>query len=255
MTDTPEPVVPLQSREFRLQLMLMCAVLACAAAAGCATRDGTGSALNFSVNKAALLGTQIDEFVLPDGGTGTIRKLGSSYSLKLSPYSRVVDIPNATSLTFRSSQVIDGYTLVVLGKSEIGCALKTQLLAIRGAEVKVWDFGDCKTWPVTTHYGNALAFDLAEGNQLVRYQFSGGRLTTGVPEVAPASQGLASPGIRPAAPSGSQTAEAGGLPKQSRDNQPPVAKRAPNPQPNLPTAPLIFKPREQAPRTIVLDKQ
>lgn len=249
-----ESAATFRQLQFWPQLKLICALLTCAAAAGCATRDDTGSVFNFTVDKAAFLGTQIDEFILPDGGTGTIRKLGSSYSVKLSPYARVVEIPNATSLTFRSSQVIDGYTLIVLGKSETGCALKTQLLAIRSAEVKVWDFGDCKTWPVTTHYGNALAFDLTEGSQLVRYQFSAGRLTTGVPEVAPAAPGLALPSTRPAAPAGSQTAEAGGLPKQSRDTLLPVAKRAPNPQPNLPAAPLIFRPREQAPRTIVLDK-
>lgn len=219
---------------------------------GCAAQGGANASYGF--DSAAVFGSQLDDFLLPDGSTGTIRKMNDRYSVKLQKYSRVVDIEGATMVRFRSAQLVSGYTLVVLDKAERNCSTRTQLLALRGTEVRSWEFGNCKSWPDTMIYRDGATFDVTEGRGRIRYQFADGRLVYGDAPSPDTKQ-----------PDAPVDANGGRTKLQGKADAKPVvadaktngsnasASRRTSTSPSVPNAALIFKPREQAPRTIYLD--
>jgi hypothetical protein len=244
--------------------------------AGCAVRQSSDRVV-VGIDQASLFGKEVDAFLLPDGSKASIRELEHHLSLKLQAYSRVVDIERATAVQFRSAQVIDGYTLVVLDKSEKNCAVKTHLMAIRGGEVRQWDFGDCRSAPEATLAADGMRFDQRGSRRTTRYIFSQGRLMYGELYDAPQPAAVAgtAPGARPdtgaspvlpvttaPAPGAARTAPerqaaapdnvaaAGSYPAPrasgSGGHKPANARDA------LPAPVLTFSAKEQAPRTIHL---
>jgi hypothetical protein len=231
------------------------AVFASLLIGGCASHSNSGSIAQFSLDQAAVFGEVVDSFVLPDGIEGSIRRFNKNYSVKLQRNSRVIDIELATQVKFRSAQPVDGYTLIMLEKAERNCQSKTHLLAIRGAEVRAWDFGNCRTWPESTISSDAATFYVEEGAGTIQYQFTGGRLLYGpAPKRSPQipTRPATAENQPPASPVKSGDAAAPARPKSTE--VPTAASRKTAPAPYVPPAAPIFKPKEQAPRTIYLDK-
>jgi len=244
---------------------------------GCAVQGQLGKDMRFGIDNAALFGRTIDEFVLPDGSGASVREFEKRYSVKLNSWQRVVGIDNATSVRFRSSQQVDGYTLIVLDKTERNCPYKTHLLAVKGAEVRSWDFGNCRTQPLVAVTGDTAQFDVADGSRTTRYEFSEGRLLYGQLRPRPPSQGPA-PAI--ASTSRAPAVSVTRTPRVAEAVPPapvrvaaaePVRTPAPAPaaaQPvvntggssrkttraTLPADDLVFERKEQAPRTIYLSR-
>lgn len=230
-------------------------IFACVLITGCATNGNPDSNAQYSLDQAAIFGVVVDTFVLPDGSEGSIRLLNNTYSVKLQKNFRVIDIVRATQMKFRSAQSVGSYTLIVLEKAEGTCQAKTHLMAIQGAEVRSWDFGNCRTGPETTIAGDAATFYVEEGAETTQYQFIDGRLFYG-----PASKRLPQMPARqvftenqpPASSAKSDETAVTSRPKSN--DAPSAARRKTVPEPYLPPAALVFKPKEQAPRTIYLDK-
>lgn len=258
----------------RMNFVLPALTLLAATATGCAVQGTPGRDMRLAIDNAALFGRTVEEFVLPDGSAASLRELDRRFSLRLGAYSRVVEIDKATAVRFRSTQEVDGFTLIVLDKSESNCRHKMHLLAVRGAEVRAWDLGDCKAPPVASISGDLANFDVSTGTRTTRYQFSGGRLLYGdlAPRMAPvsASATVGSGGrtipvaVVPArvAPADSVVRdEPGGTPPGSGTNaaHAAVGSAAVGGKParrvsTLPRAELDFERKEQAPRTMYLNR-
>lgn len=157
------------------------------AASGCAVRGTSPADFKIGLDNAALFGKTVDTFTLPNGSTGAIRVAENRYSLKLQAYSRVIDFEPAAVVRFRSAQTVDGYTLIVLDKSQPACAYKTEVMAIKGSEVSAWTLGNCTAQPVATISSTRATFDFTEQARTTRYQFSNGKLLYGdlVTSIAP----------------------------------------------------------------------
>lgn len=217
--------------------------------AACAVQNTPGSRnTQISFDQAAVFGTLIEEFMLPDGTEASIRRMNDQYSVKMQRQFKVIELGNPTNVRFKSAQTVDGYTLIVLEKVERNCPAKTQLLALRGSEVRSWEIGNCRTWPETKIYANAATFDIDEVRGKTRYQFSDGRLTYGEPPPQPAAPAHAN-----------QQEKANGKTANNSTQKQATApssgsRTGTNNTPSLPSAAPIFKPKEQAPRTIYLDK-
>lgn len=230
-------------------------IFACALISGCATNGNPDSNAQYSLDQAAIFGVVVDAFVLPDGSEGSIRRLNNNYSVKLQKNSRVIDIQHATRLKFRSAQSVGGYTLIVLEKVEGTCQIKTHLLAIRGAEVRSWDFGNCRTGPETTMSGDAATFYVEESAGTTQYQFTGGRLLYGpAPKRLPQVPARQVPTEHQPPASSTKSGETPATSRPKSNDAPAAASRKTAPESYLPPAALIFKPKEQTPRTIYLDK-
>lgn len=145
----------------------------------CAVRSNGGSGTQYGIDEAALLGRQITEFVFPDGGEGSLRVLNGRYSVKFNRYSRVIDIDidKAVSVKFKSTALVDGFSLVILEESEANCAKMIHVLAVRGWEVRVWDLGNCRSEPQTSISSNEAYFDVRDGSMITRYIFKHGQGT------------------------------------------------------------------------------
>jgi hypothetical protein len=204
-------------------------------------------------DQAAVFGSQVETFILPDGSEASIHQLNANYSLRLQRHSRVIDINNATMVRFRSAQTVGGYLLIVLEKSERNCAVKTHLLAIQGAEVRSWEFGDCSRWPETSILSDVANFDVQDGQKIVRYEFSNGHLRYGD---APGSSAQIFPRQTPSEsyqPKSSDKAANTSPPvPQQRDAQA-GPSRGPVQLPSVQNPP-IFKSKEKAAQTIYLDR-
>lgn len=150
-------------------------------ATGCAVQQTRAGKLHMSLDEAELLGTRLHVFRLADSSEGVLRRLGQDYSVKLQRYLRVIPIERATAVAFIHTRPVGNRDLLVLAKSERNCAHKTQIMAIRGAEVSGWDFGDCKTVPVVTYAGESVYFDFASRGRSIRYTYRDGKLMRGEP--------------------------------------------------------------------------
>ena len=229
------------------------------ALSACAVRGGGGKGTRYDIDEAAIFGRQVTAFVLPDGSEASLREFKGQYSVKIHRYSRVVDIDKAETVKFRSTAQVDGYALVILEKSRSNCARMTQLLAIRDREVRVWELGNCRSAPEITIGKSAALFDVPEGKQATRYQFQDGKLRYGSiafqPRVyetfeAPAQRTVPVVAVSAAATKDAPASEKT-LPRKEPDSRPVGAKSE---QPNLPSTNLVFQYKEQAPKTIYLDK-
>ena len=153
-------------------------VLALAMSAGCAVQTDVSKTFRVEFDPAIASGQDVEQFILPDGSKGTIRVVRDRYSVKLDKQARVVEFDENAVVHFKSAQVVAGYELVVLEKSTPGCDVKTQLVAVKGAETRSWDFGNCRTKPIITIDSQSATFDLRDGALTTRYQFTDGRLVS-----------------------------------------------------------------------------
>jgi hypothetical protein len=143
-------------------------------------------------------GVVVDTFVLPDGASGAIERLGERYQLNIPALAQPVLIEGAASATFRSAQEVDGSTLVVLQTSAPQCAVRLHLVAIRERTAQAWPVGDCRSLPKTTIERRAATFEVAQAGGAVRYRFAGGRLGDGQPVPVRASAVAIEPATEPA---------------------------------------------------------
>lgn len=270
----------------RIHLPLLCCLIAGLALCGCAVHSNVGDQGQYGLDQAALFGKQVSEFSLPDGTGASIRLLNGKYSVKFQNYSRVVDIDNAATLKFRSAQLVDGYMLVVLDKSEPYCPSKLHLLALRGKETRAWEVGNCKAAPEITISPDSATFDIPEGRTATHYQFSAGQLryaevpyrsqlseavsfdapaapaasttatTPAVPPTASRAPAAPTPGVAAGAGAASafdNTSDASNASTHSKPaDKKPAAGHVSASAPPAPTSALVFK--SKTPTTIYLDK-
>lgn len=268
--------VPAHARRSLRLLILAIPLLLSSACAVQKTATGT----QFALDEAELLGVPVHTFRLHDGSEARIRRLGNSYSIKLQRYQRVIPIPGATAVRFISARQVGTATLVVLEKADLGCGLKTQLYAIRGADVSGWDFGDCMASARVSYAGNSAFFDYPGDTRATRFTYQEGRLMRGelpsrasasapvqtapvrTPANAPAPLPPDMPRYAPPLPillgearspaPASPTSPASAAPRVAQAPRPPVAKPAPPPAPK---ADIKFKEQEQkASIVLILDK-
>ena len=199
-------------------------------------------ALAFSVPGAAAQNAVASEtFVLPDGSGGAIERVGARYRMVFDQLPQPVALDGVSNATFRSAQLIEDSTLVVLQTATPQCAVRLLLLAVRDRNVQTWPLGDCRTLPRTSIERQQASFDTVEAGVSMRYRFSKGSLGQGEPIAARAdgvalATSAAMAGAAPPAPSSSTTA-------------PRTPARAPAQGYVAPTKP-VFKRRDAVPATI-----
>jgi hypothetical protein len=253
---------------------------------GCAVQTTRTGHIQVGLDNAELLGQTLASFNLSDGSEGRLRVLGGKYSVKLQRQLKVVDIPNATMVRLVSASLVDGRTLVVLEKAERNCDYKTHLLSIQGAEVLIWDFGDCRTRPITSVQADQASFDFVQPQRTTRFTYRDARLMRGdFPTMPVAAPGTPPSPAAPAGPvnaslhryvpgppvaasrlaggagsyeamTGSVTGGTSATPPARSPAPPRPTAQAPRPQPTPPTPVkgLDFPSQEQKPVRIVLDK-
>lgn len=240
-------------------------LLAVAILAGCAAQANRAGKLQLSIDEAELLGQTLHSFRLVDGNEGRIRRLGDAYSVKLQQYLRVIPIAKATAVAFVDARPVGGRTLLVLNKSERNCAFKTQIMAISGAQVSGWDFGDCATAPKITYADSLVHFDFNYRGRGTRYTYADGKLMKGEPPKSDSSVAepadadpvarLADdmPRFSPPPPIPLGTSRTAAVPH----TLPPVSRPALK-KTSLPTTPakpnLVFKEEQKATIILILDK-
>lgn len=258
---------------------LLCAAAAALLAAGCAVHSNPGKPLSMRVDQAEVFGKDAGELRLPDGGVAKLRLFQGRYSVKFTEYQRVIEIDKATSVRFVGAQQFGDRTLVVLEKSERNCAFKTQLLSIKGREVRAWDFGNCQSAPRIDATENEALFDLPHRRGTTRYIYSDGELRYGELRGAPGEANTSArsqASARPQAPADAAPAPSGrsiAFPLPAPSAPEPAAEAAPAlaPVPGKPASParnplpgsvalpkraadLDFPTRQQAPQTLYIDR-
>lgn len=162
----------------RLVMVMMSCVTA-----GCAVSVNPWGQVNFGFDDAMISGKEESSFVLPEGGTVTLRKLKNNYSLKINSYFRVVSIGSGIKARILSTSKVGDYSLVwiekQMGECVNRCLYSTMLVAIKGFEVKVWEINGEDDVPYITVTSNAAAIDVpgvASAGKLKRYVFSEGQM-------------------------------------------------------------------------------
>lgn len=224
--------------------------------AACAARGTSGAGPQYSIDDAAIFGRVVTQFILPDGSEASLRQLNGRYSVKFHRYSRVIDIDKAVTVKFKSTSLVDGFSLVILEKAESNCAKQTQLLAVRGSEVRAWELGNCRADPAINISNDVALFDVPNGKMMTRYQFKGGQLAYGeVPYLPPTYESSDAPtsGKAAAVPAtGSVTPSNQKAATANRRTETKVVTQAAHPI--ISSTMPVFKTKEQATRTIYLDK-
>lgn len=247
---------------------LLCAAAAALLAAGCAVHSNPGKPLQLRLDQAEVFGQDLAELRLPDGGTAKLRQLQGRFSVKLPQFQRVVEIDKATSVRFVGAHQVADRTLVVLEKSQRNCALMTQLLSFKGPEVRAWDFG-CDERPRIEVGADEAVFDLPHRRGTTRYIYGEGGLVYGelrgaaaarsssMPAGNPAGSGAGRPIAFPLPPAAAPPAAApqAGAPQAAAPARPTTATRpATKDAPVVLPKPALDFPRQQAPRTIYMDR-
>lgn len=225
----------------------------------CAVHGNGGKGTQYGIDEAALFGEQLTEFVLPDGTVASLRSLHGRYSVKFSRFSRVVEIDKAVSVKFKSTAQVDGFSLVILEKSEPNCPKMTELLAVRGQEVRVWDLGNCKTDPQLAISPSDAKFDVRDGNVVTRYVYQDGQLSYGNLAYQAPLYEPPRPSTVSNSPTGAQRSDASPAPDKAE--APTQTKSAGTKvetkrfeQPNISSTVPTFKTKVSTPKTIYMDK-
>jgi hypothetical protein len=75
-----------------------------------------------------------------------------------------------------STAAASGRSILVLEKTEFGCARRVQVLAIRGREVAAWEMGDCQTQARVTASGDGVAIDFPGACDAKSYAYRDARM-------------------------------------------------------------------------------
>lgn len=164
------------------RLWILC-IVTCSLNAGCAINVTPWGHVNFGFDNAQLYGKTESSFMLPDGGSVTLRKLNNDYSLKIDRYFRVVSIGPGIKAKILSTSKVGDYSLVwvekQMGNCVNRCLYSTVLIAIKGFEVKVWEINGEDDVPYITVTPTAAAIDVpgvTSSAKSKRYVFSEGQL-------------------------------------------------------------------------------
>lgn len=171
---------PLVSRS--LILRLATALLLLAGLSACAVKTNSRGNLVYGVDTAALFGTEIGQFPLQDGGTGTLRREGKNFSVKLSGNQRVVPLNNVESARIARTENVGARTVVVIETQRRNCDYRYTVLAIQGSDVLSWDLGNCRDRPAVLVQDDrsALTIDFPKGSKIERFVYTqDGRMRRG----------------------------------------------------------------------------
>ena len=257
-----------------LPVRLVALIIVAISLAGCAVQKGPGGKVAIGIDNAELLGQTVASFKLNDGSEGRLRVLAGKYSIKLQQWFRVVDIPNATAVRLVSSDSVGGRTLLVLEKTDRYCAYKTQVMSIKGADVLIWDMGDCRSRPEISIHEDQAFFDYVNGNRTTRFIYRDAALLRGefstsairrpaASSMAPASGPESGPRYVPGPPiavTQPRGAAQSSTPPTNTASAPRPSLGRTNPSPNSratlpePARTLDFPTQEQKPIRIVLDR-
>lgn len=148
----------------------------------CAVKTNSKGNLVYSVDTAALFGTEIAQFPLQDGGQGTLRREGKNFSVKLSGNQRVVPLNNVDSARVARTENVGSRTLVVIETQRRNCDYRYTVLAIEGSDVLSWDLGNCRDRPAVLVQDDrsAMTFDFPRGSAIERFVYTqDGRMRRG----------------------------------------------------------------------------
>lgn len=115
-------------------------------------------------------------FVLPGGGRGVLG--GSPHAFWLQLPGERLELRNATSVAFRSAQLLGRDTLIVLVQETDECPTGLLLLTQGQSGLRTWDVGNCRTLPKTRLGPNAVDFEVEQDGRIISYEFAEGRLKT-----------------------------------------------------------------------------
>lgn len=122
------------------------------------------------IDAPEVLGEELSEIDLGNGNKAYLRRLGAKVTLKIQPYFRVIDIPNASFAKVFWSGQVKGRTVVLIIKSLDGKCLHNQVLSIAGNNVLTWsDFGNCINAASVSIEGDAVNFDVINNNRTLRH--------------------------------------------------------------------------------------
>ena len=165
-----------------LILRLAASLLLLAGLSACAVKTNSRGNFVYGVDTAALFGTEIGQFPLQDGGTGTLRREGKNFSVKLSGNQRVVPLNNVESARIARTENVGPRTVVVIETQRRNCDYRYTVLAIQGSDVLSWDVGNCRDRPVVLVQDDrsALTFDFPKGSAIERFVYTqDGRMRRG----------------------------------------------------------------------------
>lgn len=240
----------------------MAAALAVAGlCAGCAVQTGPRT-LDFTLDKAALLGTELSTFKLQDGSAASLRvytsQRGQEFSIKLEKYLKVIELGNAERMRVLRVELIEDRTVIVLSRGERTC-LKAMVLSIKDREVLNWTvtYAECHTEPELQVEGDRM-YLVYPG---VRFAYRGESLTKELLPIARPTLAAPPGTVNPAAsvppkPVPNTAAVAPAPTPAAARPQPRPAARPPAPA-VAPTAvaakPADSTPQSQKPVRIILD--
>ena len=150
---------------------------------GCAVKQDANKRTVFSLDQAAVLGTERARFKLQDGSEGSLRSMGDDYSLKLEKFYKVIPLGKARQMQLQPVYQINGRTVLVINLQNTSGCVKTTVLSIQGSQVLNWLItpNDCKSVPALAANDQQLQLSYSGS----RYLYENGRLVEEKPvEVA-----------------------------------------------------------------------
>lgn len=165
-----------------LTLRLAAALLLLGGLSACAVKTNSRGGYVYSVDTAALFGTEIGQFPLQDGGLGTLRREGKNFSVKLSGNQRVVPLNNVESARVARTENVGPRTVVVIETQTRRCDYRYTVLAIEGSDVLSWDLGNCRDRPAVLVQDDrsAMTLDFPKGSAIERFVYTqDGRMRRG----------------------------------------------------------------------------
>jgi len=163
-------------------LRLITGLLLLAGLSACAVKTNSRGNFVYGVDTAALFGTEISQFPLQDGGTGTLRREGKNFSVKLSGNQRVVPLNNVESARIARTENVGPRTVVVIETQRRNCDYRYTVLAIEGSDVLSWDLGNCRDRPAVLVQDDrsAMTLDFPKGAKIERFIYTqDGRMRRG----------------------------------------------------------------------------
>lgn len=148
------------------------------AVAGCAAPPAPGSAQQPQPGapEAQAPGRLVGTFTLIDGSQAWLQDSQGRYALRLQRWHKAVGIDRATDVRVLSTAAASGRSVLVLEKTEPGCARRVQGLAIRGPEGAAWETGDCLTQARVTAGGGGVTIDFPGARDPRSYAYRDGRM-------------------------------------------------------------------------------
>lgn len=143
-------------------------IVLCLCLSACAVQQTGPGRTQMQLDQAELFGQRLESIRLADGSEATLRMLGRTISLKIESSSRVIPFRDAEQVKVLRSEFIGDRTLIVFEKSTRGCPQNVDVLSVRGRDVSVWEFRQCRIQLQIEREGDEVYFDQVENNRLTR---------------------------------------------------------------------------------------